>query len=125
MSLILNQKSTVVSDQLVRDNGPTVKQRAHHMIKFEDVTKSYTGKRGCMCGCLGTYRVASHHGVEAANKAAGWEAHSETNDRAVKMAVTKLNKAIDWDDEEMVAKHVEDGYAWFDTDTRTCVVYFS
>lgn len=94
------------------------------MIRFEDVKMSYTGKRGCMCGCLGTYRVASHYGVEQANRDAGWDAHREVNDRAVKMAVTKLNKSIDWDDEEMVAEHVNEDHAWFDTETRTCVVYF-
>lgn len=95
-----------------------------HMIDFNNVKLSYTGKRGCMCGCLGTYRVASSHGVEAANKDAGWDAYSETNDRAVKLAVNKLNKSIDWNDPVCVERHVNDNHAWFDTATRTCVVYF-
>ena len=94
------------------------------MIRFENVSKSYTGKRGCMCGCRGTYYVASHFGVDAANKEIGYHGYDTTNDRAVKLAVNKLNKSIDWNDADAVAEHVTKDFAWFDTDTRTCVVYF-
>lgn len=94
------------------------------MIEFKNVIKSYTGARGCMCGCRGKYHIASHYSVERANKDCGYEAHDSTNDRAVKMAITKLNKLINWDDPLMVAEHVNDDHAWFDTDTRTTVVYF-
>ncbi len=63
-------------------------------IKFEDVTKSYNGKTGCMCGCQGNYSVASHYGIEAANKEIGYEGYDKCNDRSVRIAVNKINKAI-------------------------------
>lgn len=94
------------------------------MIRFEDVKKSYTGAHGCMCGCKGKYSIPTHYGIEAANKDAGWEAYDKCSDRAVKMAVNKLNKLIDWNDEDMVKKHVNEDHAWFDTETRTVCVWF-
>ena len=95
------------------------------MIKFEDVSKAYTGKVGCMCGCNGTYHVASHFGVENGNKDCGYEAYDKCNDRAVKMAVNKLNKLIDWNDPDMVKKHVTNEWAYVDHGNgRTVCVYF-
>ena len=94
------------------------------MLKFEDVKKSYTGKIGCMCGCIGKYQIASHFGCEAANKEYGYDAYEECNDRSVKTTINKLNKLIDWNDPECVEKHVNEHHAWFETDTRNLVVYF-
>lgn len=95
------------------------------MIKFEDVKQSYSGKPGCMCGCRGKYAIASHFGVEAANKAAGYEAYDACSDRSVKSTITKLNRLINWNDPKAVAEHVEADCAWFLTDTRNYVVYFT
>ena len=95
-------------------------------IKFTDVKIVYTGRQGCMCGCRGNYHVATSFGVEAANKESGWEAHDKCNDRAVKMAVNKINKLIDWTDPEAVEKHVTEDHAWFDFgNERTVVIYFN
>ena len=94
------------------------------MIIFENVTKSYNGKRGCMCGCNGDYSIPSHVDLADANKAVGWEAYDEHNDRKVKIAIKKINDAIDWNDPKDVAKHVTEHHAYTETDTRTSVVYF-
>tara|TARA_R110002072_G_scaffold272807_1_gene433005 strand:- start:365 stop:667 length:303 start_codon:yes stop_codon:yes gene_type:complete len=95
------------------------------MINVDSVLKSYTGKVGCMCGCNGTYKVASKH-LDAAGVERGYAyGDDEVSDRSVKMAVNKLNKLIDWDDEEAVDKHVEEWGAWFETASgRNTVVYF-
>ena len=95
------------------------------MIKFEDVSKAYTGKVGCACGCNGNYYVASHFGVENGNKDCGYEAYTECNDRAVKMAVNKLNSLIDWSNPNEVKKHVNDEWAYVDHGIdRTITLYF-
>ena len=96
------------------------------MIKFEDVATTYSGKPGCACGCNGTYAVASHYGVEAANKDCGYEAHDTVSDRSVKSTITKLNKLIDWNDPKSVEQHVDNNVAWIDNKagTRTYTVYF-
>lgn len=66
-------------------------------VRFDQVRKSYNGKTGCMCGCLGSYTLPSHTCVADANKAAGWDAYdqSDVSDRRVKVALAKVNKAID------------------------------
>ena len=89
------------------------------MIKFEQVGKIYTGQAGCCdCGCSGKYEIASHLGVDAANVQVGYTEFYKTNDRAVKLAVNKINKLIDWNNPEDVNTYVDfddDGtaiYAW-------------
>jgi len=99
------------------------------MIKFEDVFKSYNGKSGCMCGCNGTYKLPSADLIALGNENSGWDAYDASNvsPRSVKIAVSKINKAlaagskdanIDYDvnDQPMFA-YVDDG-------SRNTVVYF-
>lgn len=94
------------------------------MIKLETVRSSYTGRRGCMCGCNGKHRYASAF-IEEATADRGYSVPEEdVSDRSVKMAVNKLNKLINWNDSDEVAKHVQCNYAWFDAGDRTTVVYF-
>ena len=55
------------------------------MINVDSVLKSYTGKVGCMCGCNGTYKVASKH-LNAAGVERGYAYDDdEVSDRSVKM----------------------------------------
>ena len=68
------------------------------MIELATVKQVYTGRQGCACGCRGKYSIASSFGVERANKETGWNAFERCSDRAVKMAVNKINALIDWDD---------------------------
>ncbi len=95
------------------------------MINFQDVAQSYTGKVGCACGCQGKYQIASHYGIEAANKACGYDGYDVCSDRSVKGTVAKLNKLIDWTNPASVAECVQDEYATFETDNgRVLTVYF-
>ena len=94
-------------------------------IAFEDIKKSYNGKPGCMCGCNGNYAVASHFGIEAANKETGYEAYSNCADRAVKIAVNKINAAIEADDlpEGTTLNYVPGEYYELESNTRVTVVF--
>ena len=106
-------------------------------IAFEDIKKSYNGKPGCMCGCNGNYAIASHYGIEAANKDSGWDAHDKCSDRSVKIAVNKINKAIEAAEGGLYDDHhntyvFEDGteleyspdhYISLENGTRVTVVY--
>ena len=94
------------------------------MISFNEVSESYSGGIGCACGCMGTYQVASHYGIEAANKNCGYMSYDKCSDRSVKSTLSKINKLIDWADPAAVNKYVHDDFAWFETDTRSYVVYF-
>lgn len=100
-------------------------------IKYEDVRHSYNGRSGCMCGCLGKYSLKSADDIEAYNKDAGWEAADESNvsPRAVKIAVNKINKAIDKygdnkPDPSKVFFEVNDRWASIDEGGRNTTVYF-
>lgn len=66
-------------------------------IAFENVTKTYNGKSGCACGCKGTYTLPSHVSIEESNKKTGWDAYDESSvsDRRAKIALSKINNAID------------------------------
>lgn len=41
-------------------------------LTFEQVFKSYNGRKGCACGCNGNYTLPSHVSLEASNKSVGW-----------------------------------------------------
>lgn len=66
-------------------------------IAFEQVRKTYNGRKGCACGCNGTYTLPSHVSIEQANAETGWNAYDadDVSDRRAKIALTKINKAID------------------------------
>lgn len=66
-------------------------------VKIENVVRSYNGRTGCACGCLGAYSLKSADDIGAANKASGWDAHDDRNvrPRAVAVAVRKCNEAIE------------------------------
>jgi hypothetical protein len=66
-------------------------------INFEQIAKTYNGRTGCACGCNGKYTLPSHVSIEEANAATGWNAYDESDvsDRRAKIALNKVNKAID------------------------------
>jgi hypothetical protein len=95
------------------------------MIKFEDVTKAYSGDAGrCMCGCSGTYFVPSHVPLQKANAAVGYDAYDEHNDSSVKRIVNKINKAHKKMDKEVVHLFSNENFAYADVGKRTYTVYF-
>lgn len=65
-------------------------------ITFEQIRKTYNGRKGCACGCNGNYTLPSHVSIADANKETGWEAYDESDvsDRRAKIALTKVNRAI-------------------------------
>lgn len=79
-------------------------------IKVAAVASVYSGKPGCMCGCLGKHTYASAH-RDAASKRRGYKVDDdEVSDRTVKLIVGKINAAI------AAGKPVEvkDGYVFWD-----------
>ena len=66
-------------------------------IIFDQITKTYNGRVGCACGCNGTYTLPSHVSIDDANAKTGWNAYDESSvsDRRAKIALTKINNAID------------------------------
>ena len=108
-------------------------------ISFSQVTKTYNGKSGCACGCNGNYTIPSHVSIEEANKEVGYNAYEAeaVSDRRCKIALTKINKAID--EYGHLAKpegkyyEYSDGNVWFcysqsfvgiDINGRATTVYF-
>jgi len=105
------------------------------MIKFEDVSKSYNGKSGCMCGCNGNYSIPSSTDIDAVNKEVGYIAYDKDNvsDRRVKIAVNKINKALTLQQDTLeggrsciggVSVGINDNHAWVNDNGRNTVVYF-
>lgn len=59
-------------------------------IRLNRVMSVYSGRPGCMCGCVGTYRVASEH-LAVANVDRGYDYDREdVNDRQVRKVVRIL-----------------------------------
>ena len=58
-------------------------------IAFNQITKTYNGN--------GTYTIPSHVAIEDANKAVGYNVYNadSVSDRRCKIALTKINKAIE------------------------------
>lgn len=80
------------------------------MITAEQVQRSYNGKVGCMCGCMGTY-------------------NDDSQSRTFKMAITKINKVIAMTEQEReqagIELDIEEGnYAYISTGNRCTAVYF-
>lgn len=90
------------------------------MPTIDNVRLAYSGKPGCMCGCLGNYRVNPKFVEEAeANRGYGYD-EEEISERSVKNVIAKLLKAGAQTDEGK-----EKSYLFAETATRTYVVYFA
>ncbi len=88
-------------------------------LAFENVMRVYSGRKGCMCGCNGKYKVNSNY-VKQADADRGY-AHDEEDisDRSVKTIITKMKKMdLQVDDGQ------EDNYVFAETDSRIYVAYF-
>lgn len=64
------------------------------LLDVSKIAKVYTGKRGCMCGCQGTYRY--NEGVERE----AWQGKVST--RSVKIIARKVfnNPNTNWDESQ-------------------------
>lgn len=79
---------------------------------LENVKKVYTGRPGCMCGCLGKYSYPE------TNRKESDERGGTVSERSVKIL---FNKIINHPKVEFA----DDGqYAVLETDSRQLVVYF-
>lgn len=106
-----------VEAQVLAEKRATAKR-----IDVNTVGKVYAGRPGCMCGCLGKYKVAPQHLVWA-NKDRGYAYSDEDGDismRSVKLIVNKMNQypeLLEWADNGQ--------YVYLDLDTRVYAAYFA
>ena len=62
----------------------------------DNPVKAYSGKVGCMCGCLGTYYYSSANDLTIASKNRGYEVTiDEVNDKLVSRVLNTLKLNID------------------------------
>jgi len=54
---------------------------------MENVYKVYSGRVGCMCGCLGKYSYTARGAVE---QSPGYDVSDKVNERSVKIIANKL-----------------------------------
>jgi len=102
-------------------------------ITFDQVKRSYNGKAGCMCGCLGKWSCANIEDANALNKSHGYEAYTEENvsPRSVKIAMNKINSVLAMTDAERADNGIElyqentDNYHYysFESKGRTTAIY--
>jgi len=66
------------------------------MLDISKIVKTYSGKLGCMCGCLGKY---SYTQDGAANHGPGYDVQDSVNERSVKIIAKKVlnNPNVEWD----------------------------
>ena len=66
------------------------------MLDINKIVKTYNGKIGCMCGCLGKY---SYTADGATNHGPGYNVQSSVNERSVRIMAKKIlaNPNVEWD----------------------------
>ena len=63
------------------------------MLNIErDITKVYSGKHGCMCGCMGKYTVSPHFRKLVGDQRGYPVDDDEVNARSVKIIANKVLK---------------------------------
>ena len=67
------------------------------MLDINKIVKTYNGKIGCMCGCLGKY---SYTQDGATNFGPGYNVQDSVNERSVKIIAKKVlaNPNVEWQD---------------------------
>jgi hypothetical protein len=85
------------------------------MLNIDKIVKTYNGRIGCMCGCLGKY---SYTADGAANHGPGYNVQDSVNERSVRIIAKKVlsNPNVEYEGEYAF---VEDRVA-----NRIQVVYF-
>ena len=85
------------------------------MLNVDKIVKTYSGKIGCMCGCLGKYNYTADG---AKNFGPGYDVSDSVNERGVRIIAKKVlaNPNVQWEDNYAF---VEDRAA-----NRIQVVYF-
>jgi len=85
------------------------------MLDISKIVKTYNGKIGCMCGCLGKYSY-TREGAE--NHGPGYNVSDFVNERSVRIMAKKVlaNPNVEWQDN---IAYVEDRVA-----NRMQAIYF-
>lgn len=93
------------------------------VIKREDVLMVYTGKRGCMCGCLGKYRYTKAS-AELAVRNRGYTCRpEEINEGQVTRVLNIMAKLDNVQVMEIYSKQGDSLYYGFEADGRHIAVY--
>jgi hypothetical protein len=79
-----------------------------------NVYKVYSGKMGCMCGCLGKY---SYTADGAVNHSPGYDVSDKVSERSVKIIANKVLRNSN--------KKIEDGVAYVEQNGRILAAYFN
>lgn len=74
------------------------------MINVNDTVQTYSGKRGCMCGCLGKYNES---------------------ERARKMAITQMTRDSRVKLQTWNGSSTDQGCLYIDTNTRIRALYLN
>jgi hypothetical protein len=78
-----------------------------------NIYKVYSGKMGCMCGCLGKYSYTAKGAVE---HNPGYDVSDQVSERSVKIITGKLLRNPN--------RKVEGGYMYVEKNCRTLVAWF-
>ncbi len=83
------------------------------MLDITKIVKTYSGKRGCMCGCLGKY---SYTADGATNHGPGYDVTDAVNERSVRIMAKKIlaHPDVKW----------QDNIAYVEEGGRTKAIYF-
>lgn len=93
------------------------------IIKRDDVLMVYTGKRGCMCGCLGKYRYTKASAALATGTR-GYECRpEEINEGQVTRVLNIMATLDDVEVMEIYSKQGDSLYYGFEADGRHIAVY--
>ena len=83
------------------------------MLDITKIVKTYSGKRGCMCGCSGKY---SYTAYGATNHGPGYDVTDAVNERSVRIIAKKIlaHPNVKW----------QDNIAYVEEGGRTKAIYF-
>ena len=84
------------------------------MLDISKIIKVYSGKKGCMCGCLGKY---SYTAMGADQHDPGYDVTDQVNERSVKIIAKKVltNPRVEY----------TDNIAYVEEDGRIKAIYFA
>ena len=93
------------------------------MFDINKITKVYSGRKGCACGCRGKYSYASAYKDERPSYLEGEE---DISDRSVKAIARKVEQLLHDRPEEVDALLYEPDFIAVDLEhDRTYTVYFA
>jgi len=84
---------------------------------------SYSGRVGCMCGCMGTYKYRASHDAKASR---GYDlSPDEISDRAVNSKVNKLIRVANFSNDVMIQEFSDTTGIVYHEESRTNAFYYA